>query len=60
MNDGQEDVVPYSREVLIEVLVYHWPTNTAGCWCGWGDLGKSFPEHVADIYEASIKIRKEE
>lgn len=44
----------YDRKVLVEVLVYHWPTNTAGCTCGWAVLGQSHPEHVADVYEASL------
>ena len=41
------------RAKLVEVLTYHWATQTAGCSCGWGELGKSWPEHVADVYEAS-------
>jgi hypothetical protein len=44
----------YDREALIDVLVYHWPTNTSGCHCGWSSLGRSFPEHVADVYEAMV------
>ncbi len=44
----------YDRQVLVDVLVYHWPTRTSGCWCGWDELGASFPEHVADVYEASV------
>lgn len=49
----------YNRAILIEVLVYHWATNTSGCGCGWRELGKSHPEHVVNIYEASIKIREQ-
>ncbi len=49
--------VPYNREVLVNVLIYHWPTRTAGCYCGWGVLGASFPEHVADVYEESVAIQ---
>lgn len=45
---------PYDRTRLVDVLVYHWRTNTAGCGCGWGELGQSHPEHVADVYEASV------
>jgi hypothetical protein len=45
----------YDREVLVNVFVYHWPTNTSGCWCGWSVLGASFPEHVADVYEESVR-----
>jgi hypothetical protein len=49
--------VAYDRNVLVAVLVYHWPTQTSGCWCGWAELGKSFPAHVADVYEASVAAR---
>jgi hypothetical protein len=47
----------FDRDVLVEVLVYHWPTATSGCWCGWAELGKSFAGHVADVYEASVRAR---
>ncbi len=49
--------VGVDRAVLVEVLVYHWPTPASGCHCGWGVLGASFPEHVADIYEMSVAVR---
>ena len=48
---------PYNRAVLVDVLVYHWATATSGCGCGWGVLGASHPEHVADVYEESIRAR---
>lgn len=51
--------VTYDRDVLTTVLVYHWPTQSSGCWCGWAVLGASFPEHVADVYEASVTARDE-
>lgn len=51
--------VGYDRRVLVEVLVYHWPTKNNGCWCGWGELGRLFPEHVADVYEMSMAARTE-
>lgn len=44
----------YNREILVEILVYHYRTNNSGCGCGWAELGKSHPEHVADVYEASV------
>ena len=44
----------YDRRLLTTVLVHHWPTQTSGCGCGWGVLGASHPEHVADVYEASL------
>ena len=48
---------PYDREALIEVLVYHQPTSTSGCICGWAVLGASHPEHVVDQYERVMNGR---
>lgn len=45
----------YSRKLLVEVLVYHQPTSTSGCICGWRVLGASHPEHVADVYEMEFQ-----
>ncbi len=45
----------YDRELLIRVLVYHQPTNTSGCICGWGKLAHSHPEHVIDTYEEAMR-----
>lgn len=45
----------YDRDKLIQTLVYHWPTKNSGCWCGWNELGKLFPAHVADIYEQMLR-----
>lgn len=39
------------RTTLVDVLVYHWRTNTSGCGCGWHRLGHSHPEHVADVVQ---------
>lgn len=52
----------YNREILVEVLIYHWPTSTSGCICGWAELGHSYPEHVANVYELAMAydLRKEE
>jgi hypothetical protein len=49
-----EKKVVYDREILVEILVYHYRTDNSGCGCGWAELGKSHPEHVADVYEASV------
>jgi hypothetical protein len=51
--------IPYEREMLVEILIYHWRTNTSGCGCGWGELGKSHPDHIADVYEDSMRVRME-
>jgi hypothetical protein len=48
---GATAMTDYDRGVLVQVLVYHQPTNTSGCICGWSVLGASHPEHVADVYE---------
>lgn len=50
--------VPYDREVLTTVLIYHAPTATSGCHCGWAVLGASYPDHVADVYEQSVTARE--
>ncbi|HET9540492.1 MAG TPA: hypothetical protein VFQ46_07825 [Candidatus Limnocylindria bacterium] len=43
----------YDRSALVDTMTFHWPTPTSGCMCGWSDLGLSFPEHLADAYEAA-------
>jgi hypothetical protein len=55
------DDVPYDRKVLVDVLVYHWPRQDSSCFCGWGQrpehLGLSHAEHVATVYEESVRAR---
>lgn len=61
--DGQQHASPsswapfYDRAVLVNVLVYHYRADITGCGCGWADLGRSWPEHVATIYEESVSAR---
>lgn len=43
-----------AREMLIEVLIYHWRKDITSCGCGWAVLGRSHPEHVANVYEQSV------
>lgn len=50
--------VPYDRAVLTTVLVYHYRKDARFCGCGWGELGRSHPDHVADVYEQSAVERK--
>lgn len=57
-SDGQGQVA-YDRGVLVNVLVYHQRVNLRGCGCGWDALGRSHPEHVADVYEESIRARQD-
>lgn len=49
--------LPYKREILVDVLVYHYRDDIRGCGCGWAELGASHPEHVADMYEQSLRTR---
>lgn len=48
---------PYDRAVLVDVLVYHTRAGIRGCKCGWAEPGRSWPEHVATIYEESVAAR---
>jgi hypothetical protein len=57
--DVEPLIAAYDRAVLIEVLVYHQRIQSTGCACGWGVLGASFAEHVADVYEESVVARAE-
>ena len=43
--------IEYNRPLLVAVVAHHWPTPTSRCSCGWGQLGRSFAEHLADAYE---------
>jgi hypothetical protein len=46
--------VPYSRTMLVAVLVEHQRKDERACLCGWDRLGASHAEHVADMYEAAM------
>lgn len=52
-------MIKYDREVLVNVLVYHYRNENASCGCGWAELGCSHPKHVADVYEQSMTAREE-
>lgn len=47
----------YDRELLVEILVYHFRKDIQRCGCGWQELGKSHPEHVMAVYEACIRVK---
>lgn len=49
--------LPYDREVLAHVVIYHHKVSIEGCLCGWSELGRSIGEHVADVYEDSVRIK---
>jgi hypothetical protein len=51
-------MIPYDRELLISTLVYHQRKDAQYCLCGWGKLGASHAEHVADVYEQSAERMK--
>jgi hypothetical protein len=47
----------YDREVLTAVVIYHYRKGIEGCGCGWAELGASYAEHVADVYEQSVAVK---
>lgn len=51
---AQNETIPFDRDLMIDILVYHWITKTSGCGCGWGVLGHSHAKHVVEVYEMSI------
>lgn len=54
---GVDPPVLLDREVLFDVLVYHYRTDSSGCGCGWAELGRSHPAHVIDVYVAEMNAR---
>lgn len=48
----------HNREALIEIITYHYRKTFQYCACGWGELGKSHPEHVVDVYEQVLSESK--
>lgn len=56
MTDAASKAV-YDRDVLVDVLIYHTRNGIRGCRCGWAELGRSWPEHVATVYEESVAAR---
>ena len=44
----------HNNDLLVQVLVAHQRNGHKGCHCGWNPLGKSYAQHVADIYEAAL------
>lgn len=47
----------YDRNALMTVLAYHRPNDDSSCLCGWQDLGRLHPAHVADVYEQTVGAR---
>jgi hypothetical protein len=50
----------YSRDVLVDVLTYHQRADARYCTCGWGVLGASHADHIANVYEDSIRTYDED
>lgn len=44
----------YDHSVLVNTLVYHVPNKNMACSCGWKELGASWAEHVAEVYEFAM------
>lgn len=60
VRDASAPPAPQSHKALVEVLIYHYRVAPGkGCGCGWGDLpqdlGGSWPEHVAKVYEQALE-----
>lgn len=51
--------LPWDRELMLDVLIYHQQTASSGCHCGWARLGYSYCEHVIEVYEESVLFRGE-
>lgn len=45
----------YNRALLVQILIYHRPNENSSCCCGWGELGRSWAEHVANMYEIALR-----
>ena len=45
----------YDHDLLVMILVFHYRRDISGCGCGWSELGASWPEHVADVYEEELR-----
>lgn len=59
MTSRPKGEIRFDRDVLVDVLVYHYRKDISGCGCGWAELGRMHPKHVADVYEASMAARDE-
>lgn len=46
--------VIYQRDVLVDVVIHHHRESIKGCSCGWSQLGLSWADHVADVYESAV------
>lgn len=50
----------FDRDLMIEILTYHYRKDISSCGCGWSELGKSHPEHVVNIYEDVMRCNVNE
>ena len=49
--------IPYDREVLSNILIYHRRRDSGGCMCGLLGWSASYVEHVTHVYENTIRLR---
>lgn len=56
-SDAELPEVTYDRDALVQVITYHRKIDIKGCMCGWAELGKDHSQHVADVYEESVRER---
>lgn len=48
------------RVSLLDVLTFHQRRDDGGCTCGWGCPGepaRALAEHVAGVFEESVRVR---
>ena len=56
-DDGIRPTPDWATANPADVLVHHQRNGIKGCTCGWGELGKSFPEHqVVALREAGLVV----
>lgn len=47
------------RDRIAAALIEHQRQGVQHCLCGWGKLGHSHPDHVADAVIAALGLREE-
>lgn len=48
----------HNHASLVTVLVYHQRLDIEQCACGWAELGESYAEHVAQVYEEGLRANQ--
>jgi hypothetical protein len=52
--DDINETIPFNRDVMMTVLIYHQRKDISVCGCGWSKLGHSHAKHVVEVYEMSM------